>query len=131
MMEKVVLAPQRPRKTINEEIAEECKDSGRLAVKVTARSAHHHFARAQSEVMEKINQRLQAKYKALEENEVRYEAINCDDADYVIVAFGSSARIRSATVGTARAEGLEMVCSVRSRFILSRARWIADLANAV
>ena len=34
--------------------------------------------------MEKINQRLQAKYKALEENEVRYEAINCDDADYVL-----------------------------------------------
>ena len=58
----------------------------------------------QSEVMEKINQRLQAKYKALEENEVRYEAINCDDADYVIVAFGSSARICSATVELARAE---------------------------
>ena len=60
----------------------------------------------QSEVMEKINQRLQAKYKALEENEVRYEAINCDDADYVIVAFGSSARICSATVELlVRAEG--------------------------
>ena len=48
------------------------------------------------------------KYKALEENEVRYEAIECDDADYVIVAFGSSARICSATVEMARAEGLKV-----------------------
>ena len=62
----------------------------------------------QSEVMEKINQRLQAKYKAMEENEVRYEAIDCDDADYVIVAFGSSARICSATVEMARAEGIKV-----------------------
>lgn len=58
--------------------------------------------------MEVINQRLQAKYKALEENEVRYEAIDCDDAEYVIVAFGSSARICSATVEMARAEGLKV-----------------------
>ena len=61
-----------------------------------------------SEVMEQINLRLQAKYKALEENEVRYETIDCDDADYVIVAFGSSARICSATVEMARAEGLKV-----------------------
>ena len=58
--------------------------------------------------MEQINLRLQAKYKALEENEVRYEAIDCDDAEYVIVAFGSSARICSATVEMARAEGLKV-----------------------
>ena len=58
--------------------------------------------------MEKINLRLQAKYKAMEENEVRYEALACDDADYVIVAFGSSARICSATVEMARAEGIRL-----------------------
>ena len=62
----------------------------------------------QSEKMEIINKRLQEKYKALEENEVRYEEIGCDDADYVIVAFGSSARICSATVEMARAEGLKV-----------------------
>ena len=44
----------------------------------------------------------------MEENEVRYEAIDCDDADYVIVAFGSSARICSATVEMARAEGIKV-----------------------
>ena len=60
------------------------------------------------QMMEKINLRLQAKYKAMEENEVRYEALACDDADYVIVAFGSSARICSATVEMARAEGIRL-----------------------
>lgn len=107
MMEKVVLAPQRPRKT-DEELKAECdawaamgKPAGRGRNVVTS-------LELQSEKMELINQRLQAKYKALEENEVRYEAVACDDADYVIVAFGSSARICSATVEMARAEGLKV-----------------------
>ena len=107
MMEKVVLAPQRPRKT-DEELKAECdawaamgKPAGRGRNVVTS-------LELQSEKMEIINQRLQAKYKALEENEVRYEAVACDDADYVIVAFGSSARICSATVEMARAEGLKV-----------------------
>ncbi|MDE6711513.1 MAG: 3-methyl-2-oxobutanoate dehydrogenase subunit VorB [Alistipes sp.] len=107
MMEKVVLAPQRPRKT-DEQLKAECdawaamgKPAGRGRNVVTS-------LELQSEKMEIINQRLQAKYKALEENEVRYEAVACDDADYVIVAFGSSARICSATVEMARAEGLKV-----------------------
>ena len=107
MMEKVVLAPQRPRKT-DEELKAECdawaamgKPSGRGRNVVTS-------LELQSEKMEIINQRLQAKYKALEENEVRFEAVECDDADYVIVAFGSSARICSATVEMARAEGIKL-----------------------
>ena len=107
MMEKVVLAPQRPRKT-DEELKAECdawaamgKPSGRGRNVVTS-------LELQSEKMEIINQRLQAKYKTLEENEVRFEAVECDDSDYVIVAFGSSARICSATVEMARAEGLKV-----------------------
>lgn len=107
MMEKVVLAPQRPRKT-DAELRAECdswaamgKPAGRGRNVVTS-------LELQSEKMEIINQRLQAKYKALEECEVRFEAVECDDADYVIVAFGSSARICSATVEMARAEGLKV-----------------------
>ena len=79
MMEKVVLAPQRPRKT-DEELKAECgawaaqgKPAGRARNIVTS-------LELQSEKMEVINKRLQEKYKALEENEVRYEAIECDDA---------------------------------------------------
>ncbi len=107
MMEKVVLAPQRPRKT-DAELRAECdawaamgKPAGRGRNVVTS-------LELQSEKMELINRRLQEKYRTLEENEVRYEAVACDDADYVIVAFGSSARICSATVEMARAEGLRV-----------------------
>ena len=107
MMEKVVLAPQRPRHT-NEEIAEECKAWAACGKSADRERNVVTSLELKSEVMEQINLRLQAKYKALEENEVRYETIDCDDADYVIVAFGSSARICSATVEMARAEGLKV-----------------------
>ncbi len=107
MMEKVVLAPQRPRKTDEETRAEARawaaygKPADRERNIVTS-------LELQSEKMEIINQRLQEKYRTMEELEVRYEAIACDDAEYVIVAFGSSARICSATVEMARAEGLRV-----------------------
>ena len=107
MMEKVVLAPQRPRKT-DEEIAAECKSWATYGKPADRQRNIVTSLELQSEKMEIINKRLQEKYKALEENEVRYEAIDCDDADYVIVAFGSSARICSATVEMARAEGLKV-----------------------
>ena len=95
MMEKVVLAPQRPRKT-DEEIAAECRSW----------ATYGKPADRKRNIVTSLE--LQEKYKALEENEVRYEEIGCDDADYVIVAFGSSARICSATVEMARAEGLKV-----------------------
>ena len=55
-----------------------------------------------------LNDRLQAKYKQIEAAEARWEEIECDDAEYVLVAFGSSARICSATVEAARAEGIKL-----------------------
>lgn len=107
MMEKVVLAPQRPRKT-EDELRAEC-GSWAAQGKPAARGRNIVTSlELQSEKMEVINKRLQEKYRRLEENEVRYEAIDCDDAEYVIVAFGSSARICSATVEMARAEGLKV-----------------------
>ena len=107
MMEKVVLSPQRPRQT-NEQIAEEFK-SWAACGKTSDRARNVVTSlEIQPEPMEAINKRIQAKYRAMEENEVRYEAINCDDADYVIVAFGSSARICSSTVELAREEGIKV-----------------------
>ena len=107
MMEKVVLAPQQPRMS-EEEIASRYgswatygKPADRARNVVTS-------LEMQPEMMERNNLRMGAKYRLIEENEVRYEAIGCDDADYVLVAFGSSARICSATVEMARAEGLRV-----------------------
>ena len=58
--------------------------------------------------MEIINKRLQEKYKALEENEVRFEEIHCEDAEYLIVAFGSMARIGQKAMEMAREEGIKV-----------------------
>ena len=90
MMEKVVLAPQRPRKTDEE-------------TRAAARAWAVYGKPADRERNIVTSLELQS-----EKNEVRYEAIACDDAEYVIVAFGSSARICSATVEMARAEGLKV-----------------------
>ncbi len=107
MMEKVELAPQRPRRT-DEEIAAEC---GSWAAHGKGGRGKYNIITSlelKSEVMEQNNIRLQAKYRAIEENEVRYEEIMCDDAEYVIVAFGSTARICAATVEMAREQGLKV-----------------------
>jgi 2-oxoglutarate ferredoxin oxidoreductase subunit alpha len=106
MMEKVWLDEQQPRWT-NEEIREKYpwatlgKQPGKE--KSVATSLH-----LQSVDMEKVNIKLQAKYKECEANEVRYEAIQCDDADYLFVAFGSSSRICQKSIQLARAKGLKV-----------------------
>ncbi|EET84093.1 2-ketoisovalerate ferredoxin reductase, partial [Clostridium carboxidivorans P7] len=46
------------------------------------------------ETLEKHNEKLQAKYKTIEENEVRYEMFNCEgETDLVLVAYGTTSRI--------------------------------------
>jgi 2-oxoglutarate ferredoxin oxidoreductase subunit alpha len=62
----------------------------------------------QSEEMEKINIRLQAKYRLIEQEEVRYELIDTDDADYILLAFGLSSRICQRSVEIARRNGLKV-----------------------
>ena len=57
--------------------------------------------------MERHNQDLQAKYQKIRENEVRYEEIECADAEYLMIAFGSSSRICQKTVKLAREEGIK------------------------
>lgn len=106
MMEKVVLPPFRPRRT-EEELIAECpwavqgKTKGRRPNIVT--SLELDPAR-----MEENNLRFQAKYRRIEENEVRYEEFECADAEYLLVAFGSSARICQKVVEIARAEGIRL-----------------------
>ena len=58
-----------------------------------------------AEQMEEVNNKLQAKYRMIEQKEVRYELLAADDADYLIVAFGLAARIAHRAVQIARAQG--------------------------
>jgi len=62
----------------------------------------------QPEVLEKHNQKLQAKYKMIEENEVRVESYNCEDADIILTAYGSVARIVKNVIKMAAKEGIKV-----------------------
>ena len=107
MMEKVVLSPQKPRRT-DEQIAQEC---GSWAACGKGSRKHRNIATSlflQPDELEELNDRLQTKYRQIEAAEVRYEEFMCDDAEYVLVAFGSSARICSATVEMAREQGIKL-----------------------
>ncbi len=61
-----------------------------------------------SALMEKNNERFQATYREIEKNEVRYEAYGIEDAEYLIVAFGSIARICRKAIDEARKEGVKV-----------------------
>lgn len=62
----------------------------------------------QSEDMEKKNHTIQAKYRQITDNEVRFEKYRVDDADIIISAFGVTSRICKKTVDLAREEGIKM-----------------------
>ena len=51
---------------------------------------------------------LWEKYERIKKNEVRYEEVDTKDADLVVVAFGSAARISKTAVADARKEGLKV-----------------------
>jgi 2-oxoglutarate ferredoxin oxidoreductase subunit alpha len=106
MMEKVVLPPVKPRRT-EEQIKKECPWAtfGRTANRkpniITS-------LELKPEVMEQRNLAMQAKYQEIKDHEVRYEMLECEDADYVIVAFGSAARITEKAIEIAREEGIKV-----------------------
>ncbi len=58
--------------------------------------------------MEKHVWKLMEKYKKVEENEVRYEAAMVDDAEVLIVAYGTASRISRAAMALARNEGMKV-----------------------
>lgn len=60
-----------------------------------------------TEHMEKVNIKLQEKYKTIEENEVMYSEYMMDDAEIVLVAYGIASRITRSAVDALRAEGIK------------------------
>lgn len=106
MMEKVVLPPFKPRRT-EEEIRKECPWAacGRLK---------HRAPNIMTSLdldpvsMENKNIHLQAKYTEIKEKETRFESYLCEDADYLIVAFGSAARISQKAIELCRNQGIKV-----------------------
>jgi 2-oxoglutarate ferredoxin oxidoreductase subunit alpha len=106
MMEKVELSEYKPRWTDKQVV----EISGSWAAQGKKPDRDYHIITSLemvSEKQEKNNQRFQAKYRMMEETEVRYEEIMCDDADYIIVAYGVSARISQKAIITLREQGIK------------------------
>lgn len=57
---------------------------------------------------EQHNIKLQAKYRQIEKEEVRFEEIEVADAEYLFVAYGSSARICLKAIQLGRGKGLKL-----------------------
>lgn len=107
MMEKVVLADQRPRRTEAEIVKAEKEWA--LTGKTADRNEHVITSlELDPYAQERFNEKLIAKYAKVRENEVRFESYMTDDADYVIVAFGSAARICTMSVEMAREAGYKV-----------------------
>lgn len=106
MMEKVVLPEQRPRRT-EEEVRRQCPWAANGRKGLRKRNVITSLE-LESSRMEEINNRLQARYKEIRLNEPRWEEIGVEGADYLIVAFGSVARICTKAAELAAAKGLNV-----------------------
>ncbi len=104
MMEKVVLPDYQPRRT-DEEIRQQCPwATNGLGLK----GRKYNFMTSlelDAPAMQERNRQMMAKYKKIEETEVRYENYKADDADFLIIAYGCSARICMNAVDRLRSEG--------------------------
>jgi 2-oxoglutarate ferredoxin oxidoreductase subunit alpha len=61
-----------------------------------------------AENLEHLNQKLQNKLVSIQASEVRYEAQYLEDADVVLVAFGTAARVAQTVLQNLRREGLRV-----------------------
>ena len=106
MMEKVVLPEPRPRRT-DEEVKKQCPWAANGRTGLRKRNVITSLE-LESARMEEINHVLQATYREIEKNETRWEEIDVEGADYLIVAFGSIARICDKAKELAAEKGIKV-----------------------
>jgi 2-oxoglutarate ferredoxin oxidoreductase subunit alpha len=100
MMEKVWLSPQKERSKTVPEWATTGKPPTRERIIITSLDLDPNG-------QERFNQKLIAKYNEIKEKEVRYEEFQCKDAEYLFVAYGTSARVCQKSIQLARAQGIK------------------------
>jgi len=100
MMEKVYLSPQKERMKVFPEWATTGKPATRARNIITSLDLD-------SDGMEQHNRDLQAKYQVIREKEVRLEEFQTGDAEYLLVAYGTSARVCQKAVQLLRAQGIK------------------------
>ncbi|MGA1977235.1 MAG: 3-methyl-2-oxobutanoate dehydrogenase subunit VorB [Bacteroidales bacterium] len=101
MMEKVWLSPQKERSKTVPEWATTGKPPSRERIIITSLDLDPNG-------QEKFNQKLVRKYNEIREKEVRFEEFMCDDAEYLLVAYGTSARVCQKTLQIARQQGIRV-----------------------
>ncbi|MBK6875605.1 MAG: 3-methyl-2-oxobutanoate dehydrogenase subunit VorB [Ignavibacteria bacterium] len=101
MMEKVELFPHTARTNEIYDWATVGKPKTRERTIITSLNI-------QPEKMQEVNLHLQRKYKEIEKEEIRYEAIDCEDADLILVAFGLVARICKKAADLAKEKGIKV-----------------------
>lgn len=101
MMEKVELFPQMERVQHDQEWATTGKKPGQPRRYITSL----HF---DADAFEQINNKLHAKYMEWQKSEVRYQAVNCEDAEYIMTGFGLGARICMKAMDLGRAKGYKI-----------------------
>ncbi|MCM1320069.1 MAG: 3-methyl-2-oxobutanoate dehydrogenase subunit VorB [Muribaculaceae bacterium] len=106
MMEKVVLPEQRPRRT-DDEVRKQCPWAANGRKDLRKRNVITSLE-LESSRMEVINERLQARYAEIAKNETRWEEIDTKDADYLLIAFGTVARICAKAKEVAAKEGIKV-----------------------
>ena len=106
MMEKVVLPPQRKRRT-DEEVKKECPWAANGRTGMRKRNVVTSLEMDPG-LMEVNNHKLQEIYKEIEDNEPRWEEFGVEDADYLMVAFGSVARICAKARELAQEKGIKV-----------------------
>ena len=62
----------------------------------------------ETEDLSRHNENLQATYREIEKNEVRYEAYNLEGAEIVVTAFGTVARIAKSAIDELKDEGINI-----------------------
>ena len=105
MMEKVVLPPYTPR--WSEDEIRQNTPWATLGKTKDRKPNVINSLRLQASDMEELNLLLQSRYREIEEKEVLFEEFDCEDAEYIIVAFGISARICQKAVEIARQKGIK------------------------
>jgi 2-oxoglutarate ferredoxin oxidoreductase subunit alpha len=101
MMEKVYLGPQKERSKSVPEWATTGKPASRERNIITSLDLDPN-------AQERFNQKLVAKYEEIKKSEVRFEEIMTEDAEYLLVAYGTSARVCQKAVQLARKEGIKV-----------------------
>lgn len=106
MMEKVELKPFKARWT-----DEEIKKLNPWATTGKTKSRERNIITSvelDSNRFENFNHKLQKKYREIEEKEVRFEEFETEDAEFLFVAYGSSARICQKSMQILRDEGIKV-----------------------